>query len=340
MIFHLKINMFEFEIEAWFPDYLHSIVVAQAFTTSQSAAAHLILFTCIFAIVEQDTGQLMDTMAKPWVCHFEILLMLLYCQNICVNMAGYCSIEWNKALHALTPYEHLAQFYRYCFAHFSRNVTSLQIAPKVRQAMMSLASAEPLPDLEGTLRLIRTGGKRAADWLKDKEPASGFSFAAIYRPASKIPLDVWKALPSTSNGNEQSHRNVNCDGRKLTMLAGIMRGMQYDSRAMRGLEVLQKHGIHIRDQHATHFRRAARTVVRSTKVQKRIVDAHDVDIRSIYQQVLGLQADVQTQAIVLKRALDSGIQIGIEQARKTLRTIDMKLQTQHVDLVKHQNHGS
>ncbi|KAF8584866.1 hypothetical protein K439DRAFT_1388960 [Ramaria rubella] len=32
----------------------------------------------------------------------------LYCQNICVNMAGYCSIEWNKALHALTPYKHLA----------------------------------------------------------------------------------------------------------------------------------------------------------------------------------------------------------------------------------------
>ncbi|KAF8576151.1 hypothetical protein K439DRAFT_1623060 [Ramaria rubella] len=338
--FSLVICMFQFEIEAWFPDYLHSIVVAQAFTTSQSAAAHLILFTCIFTIVEQDTGQLMDTMAKPWVCHFEILLMLLYCQNICVNMAGYCSIEWNEALHALTPYEHLAQFYRYCFAHFSRNVTSLRIAPKVRQAMMSLASAEPLPDLEGTLRLIRTGGKRATDWLKDKEPASGFSFAAIYQPASKIPLDVWKASPSTSNGNEQSHHNVNRDGTKLTMLAGIMRGMQYDSRAMRGLEVLQKHGIHTRDQHATHFQRAARTVVRSTKVQKQIVDAHDVDIRSIYQQVLGLQADVQTQATVLKRALDSGIQIGIEQARKTLRTIDTKLQTQHVDLVKHQNHGS
>ncbi|KAF8590817.1 hypothetical protein K439DRAFT_1657169 [Ramaria rubella] len=314
----------EFEIEAWFPDYLRSIVVARAFTTSQSAAAHLILFTRIFAIVEQDTGQLVcfrhihgegfdSFMADGH--RGQALGLGFYCQNICVNMAGYCSIEWNKALHALTPYEHLARFYRYCFAHFSRNITSLQIAPKVRQAMMSLASAQPLPDLEGTLRLIRTGGKRAADWLKDKEAASGFSFAAIYRPASKIPLDVWKASPSTSNGNEQSHRNVNRDGTKLTMLAGIMRGMQYDSRAMRGLEVLQKHGIHTRDQHATHFRRAARTVVRSTKVQKRIVDAHDVDIRSIYQQVLGLQADVQTQAIVLKRALDSGIQIHSDRDR-------------------------
>ncbi|KAF8584860.1 hypothetical protein K439DRAFT_1344933 [Ramaria rubella] len=119
--------------------------------------------------------------------------------------------------------------------------------------MMSFASAEPLPDLEGTLQLIRTGDKRAADWLRDKEAASGFSLTAIYRPASKIALYVWKALPSTSNGNEQAYRTINCDGMKLTMLAGIMRGMQYDSRAMRGLEVLQKHGIHTQDQHATHF---------------------------------------------------------------------------------------
>ncbi|KAF8573359.1 hypothetical protein K439DRAFT_1625131 [Ramaria rubella] len=124
-------------------------------------------------------------------------------------MAGYYSIEWNKAVHALTLYEHLAQFYRYCFAHFSRNITGLRIAPKIHNAMMSLALAKPLPDLEGTLRLIRTGGKKAADLLKDKEAASGFSLAAIYQPVSKIPLDVWKASLSTSNGNEQAHRKIN-----------------------------------------------------------------------------------------------------------------------------------
>jgi hypothetical protein len=34
-----------------------AIVVARAFITSQSAAAHEILFTRIFAIVAEDTGQ-------------------------------------------------------------------------------------------------------------------------------------------------------------------------------------------------------------------------------------------------------------------------------------------
>ncbi|KAF8591037.1 hypothetical protein K439DRAFT_1650871 [Ramaria rubella] len=227
----------EFEIEAWFPEYHCSIVIARAFTTSQSAAAHLILFTCIFAIgfdsvvADGHRGQGLGLFT------YDSLGLGLYCQKICVNMTGYCSIEWNKALHAFTPYEHLAWFYRYCFTHFFQNVT-------IREAMMTLASAKSLPDLEGTLQLIRMGGKKAADWLKDKEATSGFSLAAIYRPVSKIPLDVWKALPSTSNGNEQAHCNINCDGMKLTMLAGIMRGLQYDSRAMCGLEILQKHGIH------------------------------------------------------------------------------------------------
>lgn len=101
------------------------------------------------------------------------------------------------------------------------------------------------------------------DWLKDKERSSPFAIPALYQPASKIPLEVWRASPSTSNGNEQSHRNINRDGIKLTLLAGIHRGMQYDSRAMRGIKVLSKHGIHNRDQHASHFRRAARAISRS-----------------------------------------------------------------------------
>ena len=102
--------------------------------------------------------------------------------------------------------------------------------------------------------------------MKDKEVTSPFAIPALYQPMSKIPLDVWKSSPSTSNGNEQAHRSINRDGVKLTMLAGIHRGMQYDHRAMHSVEVLQYHGIHTRDQTATHFRRAAYAIVRSGEV--------------------------------------------------------------------------
>ncbi|KAF8588892.1 hypothetical protein K439DRAFT_1613231 [Ramaria rubella] len=258
----------EFEIEAWFPEYFRSIVVARTFTMSQSAEAHRILFNRIFAIVHEDTGRPVqfhhihgigfDTFMADG--HLGQALGLgLCCEEMCQGMSGYCAIEWTKALHVLTPYEHLACMYRYCFAHFVRNVLALKgvVTFEVQAAMMSLSSAEPLPDFKGTLQLIRQGGKKAANWLKNKESAYGFAIGALYQPASKTPIEVWKALPSTSNSNEQAHRSINRDGVKLTMLAGIMHGIQYDSCAISGLELLRMYGISTRDQLQTHFQRAS-----------------------------------------------------------------------------------
>ncbi|KAF8525595.1 hypothetical protein BU17DRAFT_41669, partial [Hysterangium stoloniferum] len=269
-------NWQEFEVEAWFPEYSRSIVVTRAFTTSQSALAHKILFRCIFNIVEEDTGSKVkfrhihgegfdSVMADGH--RGQALGLGLYCEEICRGMTGYCAIEHTKALHTLSPYEHLARLYRLCFTHFTRKIGNLKghVTLPIRAAMMSLYSAEPLPDFEGTLQLIRSGGKKAADWLKDKEAASGFALAGIYQPLSKIPLEIWKASPLISNGNEQAHRNINRDGIKLTMLAGIMRGMQFDSRCMVSLNILCKYGINMRDQQATHFCRAARAIQRSSK---------------------------------------------------------------------------
>jgi hypothetical protein len=73
--------------------------------------------------------------------------------------------------------------------------------------------------------------------MVDKEIGSPFVIPAIYQPASCIPLEIWKASPSTSNWNEQAHRNVNRDGTRLTLLAAIMRGMQYDERALASIKL-------------------------------------------------------------------------------------------------------
>ncbi|KAF8998098.1 hypothetical protein BDQ17DRAFT_1195993, partial [Cyathus striatus] len=64
-------------------------------------------------------------------------------------------------------------------------------------------------------------------WLLDKIDAK-FVIPALYHPQSKIPLDVWQASLSSTNGNEQACRNINCDGINLTLLGGIMHGMHYD----------------------------------------------------------------------------------------------------------------
>ena len=80
-------------------------------------------------------------------------------------MAGYCAYEPTKALHALTPTDHLKRCYRYCFSHHTRHVRKLrgQVEEKVCTSMMALASAEalPAPIYDLVINTIRPGGKKA-----------------------------------------------------------------------------------------------------------------------------------------------------------------------------------
>ncbi|KAF8479881.1 hypothetical protein JB92DRAFT_2767137, partial [Gautieria morchelliformis] len=99
-------------------------------------------------------------------------------------------------------------------------------------------------------------------WLEDKTVSSPFVIPAIYQPASKIPLAIWQASPSTSNGNEQAHRNVNRDGTHLTLLAAIMCGLQYDEHAVAALQLMDTVGIHPRDQLPTEYCQAGRAALR------------------------------------------------------------------------------
>ena len=101
------------------------------------------------------------------------------------------------------------------------------------------------------------------DWLDEKLVSTKFAFPALYWHTSKMPLEIWKACPSTTNGNEQSHRNVNRDGVGLTLLAGVMRGMHYDKRAFEGIEGIVQTGVLIRDTIATHHFRKLRSVIRT-----------------------------------------------------------------------------
>ncbi|KAG1815078.1 uncharacterized protein BJ212DRAFT_1447397 [Suillus subaureus] len=134
-----------------------------------------------------------------------------------------------------------------------------QVSKNIYDAMLSLASAEAHPNIRTTLSII--------PWLKDKE-SSKFALPAIYRPMSFIPIAIWKALPTTTNGNEQAHRNINRDGINLTLLAGIMRGYEYDVRATSSIDLHIIHGINTRDNESTHLHRAKRAVILHVRSQK------------------------------------------------------------------------
>ena len=92
------------------------------------------------------------------------------------------------------------------------------------------------------MTLTRNNTECIIAWLKDKETAK-FMIPGLYQPRSLIPSCIWKASPSTTNRNEQAHRNVNRDGIGLTLLAGIMRGQQHDMQMVSGIDLHVSHGI-------------------------------------------------------------------------------------------------
>ncbi|KAJ7857577.1 hypothetical protein B0H13DRAFT_1640899 [Mycena leptocephala] len=264
----------EFEMETWELNGMKSVIGTRAFTTSQSTEAHVILFTRIFEIAFEDTGipcrfrHIHGEGFELWITDShkgQALGAGKFCQNLCAQLGDvYCPIEPTRLLRTLDPYDHLRRFLRFCTTHYIRNVDKLKpcITWKVRRAMLSLSSSQTHPDLDGAFQIIENGGRKAKAWLKDKRIGSKFAIPALYQPASLIPLEIWKSAPSTTNGNEQAHRNINRDGVNLTMLGGIMRGMQYDARAMEALELHSSQGIYSRDQTATHFRRLQRSLNR------------------------------------------------------------------------------
>ncbi|KAF7333550.1 hypothetical protein MSAN_02419900 [Mycena sanguinolenta] len=243
----------EFEMERWDIDNMKSIVGTRAFTTSQSTEAHLILFTRIFEIASADTG-------IP--CHFRHIhgdgfeLWITDAHKgqalgtLCAQLGDiYCPMEPTRLLRTLDPYDHLRRFLRLCTVHNKRNIDKLK----------PYTTRKVHPDLEGAFKVIESGGRKAKAWLKDKQIGSKFSIPALYQPASLIPLEIWKSGSSTTNGNEQSHRNINRDGVNLTMLGGIMRGMQYDVRAMGALDLHASRGIYSSCRHGLRPMKPSRT---------------------------------------------------------------------------------
>ncbi|KAL4069992.1 hypothetical protein V8B97DRAFT_1872105, partial [Scleroderma yunnanense] len=232
-----------------------STVSARAFTTSQSAEAHHILFRCIFKIAQQDTNLLVK-FCHIHKCGIEAMIanghkgqglgLGRYCVELCQGMEDFCSIEHDHRLKDLDPYDQLKCFYHLCVVHFLRNLVPLQnaVTPEVYGAMLSLSSFKAQPDLEMTLRTIQTGRHKAKAWLKDKITGTKFALPALYFPKSLIPCDIWKACPTTTNSNEQSHHNINHDGTSLTILGEIMHTQDYDDQMDTSINMHATYGIH------------------------------------------------------------------------------------------------
>ncbi|KAI0054384.1 hypothetical protein BV25DRAFT_1949705 [Artomyces pyxidatus] len=336
----------EFEIQAWMDNSLKSVVCARAFTTSQSAEAHLLLFQLISEVVEVDCGQPL----RLFHIHGEGIEVVLadahkgqalgfgmFCQRLCQTLPGNCAIQPDRTLASLTPYEHLARCYRLCYVHFKRGIWSkrTKFSADVRHAMLSLASADEVPDFEALLCIIRRGGKTAKAWLEDKEKTP-FFWPGIYRPKSLISRDRWLAAPPDTNGNEQSHRDINRDGVHLSLLGGIELGMRYDARAMASYDLYRDQGVRHRDAPSTHEFRSRVAVTRATRTQKRTIDNADAEALRLIDVLEQLHPRIDAEEV--HTTVSDGTDE--DQRKKRLKTLLMHRESLRDELQKQLALGS
>ena len=87
----------------------------------------------------------------------------MYCEHLCKTLLTFCPYEPHRLLKDLGPYDHLRRFFHICITHFKQNVNDLrsQISPEVRSAMLSIASSDPHPDLDGAFEIIEKGSAKA-----------------------------------------------------------------------------------------------------------------------------------------------------------------------------------
>ncbi|KAF8978201.1 hypothetical protein BDQ17DRAFT_1338866 [Cyathus striatus] len=158
----------EFEMETWDSRGMKSIVGARAFTTSQSAKAHFILFTPITGLPVQ-FRHIHGYGFNIWIADAhkgQALGAGMYCQKVCKDLFRNDPTESNKILKDLMPYDHLKRFYRLCTVHFKRNIYDLQkqesVSGDILDAMLSLSSTSKI-NMNLVQNTIKNGGPKAKD---------------------------------------------------------------------------------------------------------------------------------------------------------------------------------
>lgn len=82
------------------------------------------------------------------------------------------------------------------------------------------------------------------DWMADKE-RSKFALQALCWEQSCIPHNIWTAADSTSNVIEALHSDVNREGVNYSLVAGYIRGREFDYRKDRSHQVYFSNCRHI-----------------------------------------------------------------------------------------------
>ncbi|UZO06814.1 uncharacterized protein OCT59_027121 [Rhizophagus irregularis] len=227
----------EWEVSAYVSRIQKTLTFARIFTNIETADAYQNLFEDLFNCIEKDTGEIFNF----YHIHGRGLGCIIADQHKgqALGLGRYLNSKYPN----LTPVEHLQHIYKLCQVHYKRNIDkNKQISSEIRSAMYLVPTLDAQKEVLIVLDKIQSSGELGAEaWVKDKRVSwvlSGISIAF-----TKMDHIIWNQTPNNTNVGESAHANVNHDGRNLSLLAGIVRGCNFDKRQWESGNVYEKYNI-------------------------------------------------------------------------------------------------
>ncbi|CAB5368912.1 unnamed protein product [Rhizophagus irregularis] len=227
----------EWEVSAYVSRIQKTLTFARIFTNIEMADAYQNLFEDLFNCIEKDTGDIFNF----YHIHGRGLGCIIADQHKvqALGLGRYLNSKYPN----LTPVEHLQHIYKLCQVHYKRNIDkNKQISSEIRSAMYLVPTLDTQEEVLIVLDKIQSSGELGAEaWVKDKRVSwvlSGISIAF-----TKMDHIIWNQTPNNTNVGESAHANVNHDGRNLSLLAGIVRGCNFDKRQWESGNVYEKYNI-------------------------------------------------------------------------------------------------
>ncbi|CAB4489575.1 unnamed protein product [Rhizophagus irregularis] len=252
----------EWEVSAYVSRIQKTLTFARIFTNIEMADAYQNLFEDLFNCIEKDTGDIFNF----YHIHGRGLGCIIADQHKvqALGLGRYLNSKYPN----LTPVEHLQHIYKLCQVHYKRNIDkNKQISSEIRSAMYLVPTLDTQEEVLIVLDKIQSSGELGAEaWVKDKRVSwvlSGISIAF-----TKMDHIIWNQTPNNTNVGESAHANVNHDGRNLSLLAGIVRGCNFDKRQWESGNVYEKYNIPDSYRDKSELARSIQAEKRAAKKRK------------------------------------------------------------------------
>ncbi|KAL0059883.1 hypothetical protein AAF712_013365 [Marasmius tenuissimus] len=291
--FKRVIGWLEFELGAFDRTGNMCVCYVRVFLNRQSAEAHRVVLLKIHRLVQEETGKEIQFRhlhaSYKRDLDFEGILSWTVDQHggQAKGIGEYLQAiappqkmdlyETRRLLTDLGPYDHLKRFLCICVAHFYRNIQETHNEAEVQRAMRSLACVNHRNWDDTVEFILEKGNQKAKNWLADKD-RSKFAFPALCWEKSFIPLEIWQATDGTSNVIESMHFDVLREGGHSTLLAGILRGEEFDRIQDQTFETSRATGVPRRHRMQTSSARQLKVVSRQTASQTKRLREEDEKI--------------------------------------------------------------